>query len=40
MCAGGDAWSKYLECELFSVVKEHEYGHLEGGHLKDVLACV
>lgn len=30
----------YLEGALLSTVEEHEYGHLEGGHLQYVLPCV
>lgn len=30
----------YLKCVHFSVIKEHEDGHLEGGHLQNVLAGV
>lgn len=30
----------YFKCELLSVVEEHEDGHLEGGHLQDVLPGV
>lgn len=31
---------KYLKGELLSVVEEHKDGHLEGGHLEDVLPGV
>lgn len=30
----------YLEGGLLSVVEQHEDGHLEGGHLQDVLPGV
>ncbi len=30
----------YLKGRLLSVVEEHEDGHLEGGHLQNVLPCV
>ena len=34
------ALRSHLKSELFSVVKEHQDGHLEGGDLQDVLSGV
>lgn len=40
MCSAEVKGQRYLESGLLPVVEEHQDGHLEGGHLQNVLPGV